>query len=138
VTPLKAIDRFTSLTIIGMTKIMCNNQWLTSLIIVLLHWSSLPASVSFFSHLLALKFSYSLLFSPFLLYPSHILHFSIFSLNSCYCLHCIQFDYFYRETTTSPCHDIFFLFILSSSVTLPISSAQVGNLKMLKSHDSNV
>jgi hypothetical protein len=24
VTPLKAIDRFTSLTIIGMTKIMCN------------------------------------------------------------------------------------------------------------------
>jgi hypothetical protein len=25
VTPLKAIDRFTSLTIIGMTKIMCNN-----------------------------------------------------------------------------------------------------------------
>jgi hypothetical protein len=26
VTPLKAIDRFTSLTIIGMTKIMCNIQ----------------------------------------------------------------------------------------------------------------
>jgi hypothetical protein len=25
VTPLKAIDRFTSLTIIGMTKIMCNS-----------------------------------------------------------------------------------------------------------------
>jgi hypothetical protein len=26
VTPLKAIDRFTSLTIIGMTKIMCNTS----------------------------------------------------------------------------------------------------------------
>jgi hypothetical protein len=26
VTPLKAIDRFTSLTIIGMTKIMCNRS----------------------------------------------------------------------------------------------------------------
>jgi hypothetical protein len=26
VTPLKAIDRFTSLTIIGMMKIMCNNE----------------------------------------------------------------------------------------------------------------
>jgi hypothetical protein len=26
VTPLKAIDRFTSLTIIGMTKIMCNTK----------------------------------------------------------------------------------------------------------------
>jgi hypothetical protein len=35
VTPLKAIDRFTSLTIIGMTKIMCNSSCGTTLLLLL-------------------------------------------------------------------------------------------------------
>jgi hypothetical protein len=66
-----------------------------------------------------------------------------FTLCSCSLLDYIQFNLFYRETTTSLCHDIFLLFLLSSSVTLCISNAQVENLKnsgimipMLRNNDS--
>jgi hypothetical protein len=80
-----------------------------------------------------------------------MLHCSI-SFCSCCILHYIQFNLFFTETTTSLCHDIILLFMLSSTVTLPsptLKSAisehsfresqntHFGKLRTLKSHDSN-
>ena len=83
---------------------------------------------------------------------SHImLHCSI-SFCSCYILHYIQFNLFFTETTTSLCHGIIILFMLSSTVTLPSptlkstisehsfresQNTHFGKLRTLKIHDSN-